>query len=492
MLEYLKRETNYKSTENGGVTHKTSGSKVLDYFSQGSALRNRDYDSIVDLVDAAFAEDALLTLKVLFNSRDIRGGQGERDTFRGILYHLAINETETLAKNIHLIPEFGRWDDLLFLYHTPLEEKAISLIKKQLEEDRHSDNPSLCAKWMPSENATSKNTRLLALRTMKGLGMKPRTYRKLLSSLRKKIELVETKITEKRYSDIEYDKIPSQAGMKYRNAFIRNDEHRYQDYLEKLKSGEKTINVGTLNPHEIVRKAMRVYNLGDSEERDLLNAMWDNLPNYLEGKSSNTLPVIDVSGSMAGVPMEMAVSLGLYMSERLEGAYKNHFITFDEQPSLLEIKGKDFVDKVKNIIRSPWGGSTNIEATFDLILDTAIKNNLPQSELPERVVIISDMEFDRIEHDSYYDYKLRRWVDRPATNFDIVKKKFEDAGYTLPRLVFWNVDSRQDNIPMTMEENVQLVSGPSPKLFEQILKDLTAYDLMLEILNNDRYDSIRI
>ena len=483
MLQYLKQETNYKSTENGGTTYKTSESKVLDYFAQGSALRNRDYNSLVNLFEASFAEDALLTLKVLFNSRDVRGGQGERNTFRKILYYLALNETETLAKNIHLIPEFGRWDDLLALYKTPLEDQAISLIKEQLEADKNSDNPSLCAKWMPSENATSKTTRDLAYRTMKGLGLKPRTYRKLLSSIRKKIELVETKITEKRYSDIEYDKIPSQAGIKYKQAFYRNDEDRYSEFIRKVVNGDKTINVGTLNPHEIVRKAMNVGRTYGTE-RDSLNAMWDNLPDYLEGKTSNTLPVIDVSGSMCGTPMEMAISLGLYMSERLEGTYKNHFITFDSEPELIQIQGKDFVSRVNNIKNAPWGGSTNLKATFDLILNTAIKNNLPQSELPERIVIISDMEFDQIESCGFRRSK--------KSNMDIIKQEFEQAGYTMPKLVFWNVNSRQDNIPMTMKDNIQLVSGPNPRLFVQILKDLSAYDLMLEVLNDARYDSIRI
>ena len=483
MLKFLKRETNYKSTENGGVTHKTSDSKVLDYFAQGSSLRNRDIVSVIKLVEDSFNEDPLLTLKVLFNSRDVRGGQGERETFRKIINHLAKTKTEVMAKNIHLIPEFGRWDDVLSLYNTPLEESAISLIKQQLLKDINSEYPSQCAKWLPSENATSKTTRQLANKTMEGLGYKPRTYRKTLSKLRKKIDLVETKLCERRYSDIEYGKIPSQAALKYREAFQRNDSDRYRQFISDVTEGKLTMNVGTLNPHEIVRKAM--YHDGlKGVERDSLNAMWDSLPDYLEGKSSNTLPVIDVSGSMVGIPMQMAISLGLYMSERLEGTYKNHFITFESNPSLLEVEGKDFVERVNNILNAPWGGSTNIKATFDLILETAIKHKLPQSELPERIVIISDMEFDRIESTGFRKEKL--------SNMEIIKSEFESAGYTMPRLVFWNVDSRDNNIAMTNEDNVQLVSGPSPKLFVQILKDLSAYELMLEILNNPRYDSIRI
>lgn len=483
MLSYLKKETNYKETTNGGITHKTSESKVLNYFAQGSSLRNRDYDSMINLVNESFDEDPLLTLKVLFNSRDIRGGQGERNTFRQIIKYLAINKTESIRKNIKLIPEFGRWDDLLSLYNTPLEKYTISFINKQLIDDITSKNPSLCAKWMPSENASSKETVRLAKKTMKGLSMKPKTYRMMLSSLRKKIDLVETKLTEKRYSDLEYDKIPSQAGLKYRSAFMRNDGDRYSEYIDDVMSGEKTMNVGTLNPHEIVSKVISMRGCSDTTERDSLNMMWKNLPDYLEGKSSNTLPVIDVSYSMEGTPMQMAISLGLYMSEKLEGVYKNYFITFDNEPELIEIKGEDFVEKVHNIQKAPWGGSTNIEATFNLILNTAINNNLSQKELPERIVIISDMEFDLIERTPYS--KTRQ------SNMDVIKKSFEQAGYILPKLVFWNVNSVQDNIPMTMTEKVQLVSGPSPRLFEQILKEFTAYDLMLEVINNERYKLIR-
>ena len=305
--------------------------------------------------------------------------------------------------------------------------------------------------------------------------------------LRKKIDILETKVTEKRYEDIEYDKIPSQAGMKYRAAFYRNDPERYTNFVEQLSSGKKTINVGTLLPYQIVGKVIKSnfwFNKMDSNERKLLNGMWEALPDYISEDASDTIAVVDVSGSMSGTPMEMAISLGLYLAEKNKGAFKNHFITFESNPHLVEVEGTDFVSKVMNIQNASWGGSTNIEKTFDLILNTAIKHKLPQSELPERIVIISDMEFDHIES-GWYGYSNK-------TNFQVIEEKFKAAGYEMPRLVFWNVDARQTNIPMTMEKNVQLVSGPSPRLFEQILKDISAYELMLEILNNKIYDCITI
>lgn len=484
LLNALKQETNFTTTENGGITHKTSNSKVLDYFSQASALRNRSFDDIISLVENSLAEDKLLTIKVLFNSRDIRNGQGERETFRKILNYLAIHHTELIEKNISFISEFGRWDDIFALYNTPLEDKAILLIKNQLKSDLTTDKPSLCAKWLPSENASSKRTRDLAVKTANKLGMSHKQYRKTLSNLRKKIDIVETKVTEKNYSAIEYDKLPSQANMKYKAAFFRNDEERYIDFINKLQKGETSINVGTLLPYQLVKKALdKKYSIS-KEERNLLNSMWESLPDYINEDSGDTLAVVDVSGSMAGTPMEMAISLGLYLAEKNTGAFRNHFITFETNPHLVEVKGTDFFSKVKNISDASWGGSTNIEKTFDLILNTALKHNLPQSELPERVVIISDMEFDEIEGWS--------WNRANKTNFQVIEEKFKQHDYVLPRLVFWNVDARNNNIPMTMKDNVQLVSGPSPILFEQILKDLSAYDLMLEILNKKIYDCITI
>lgn len=487
MLNALKQETNFTNTENGGVTHKTSNSKVLDYFSQASALRNRSINDIISVIEKSLGEDPLLTLKVLFNSRDIRNGQGERDTFRKIVNYLADNHTDLMIKNVKLIPEFGRWDDIFALYDTKLEPVAVSLIAEQLASDINSETPSLCAKWLPSENASSKKSRDLAIKTAKKLGLSLKEYRKTLSMLRKKIDILETKVTEKRYEDIEYDKIPSQAGMKYRAAFYRNDLERYTNFVEQLSSGKKTINVGTLLPYQIVGKVIKSnfwFNKMDSNERKLLNGMWEALPDYISEDASDTIAVVDVSGSMSGTPMEMAISLGLYLAEKNKGAFKNHFITFESNPHLVEVEGTDFVSKVMNIQNASWGGSTNIEKTFDLILNTAIKHKLPQSELPERIVIISDMEFDHIES-GWYGYSNK-------TNFQVIESKFKAAGYEMPRLVFWNVDARQTNIPMTMEKNVQLVSGPSPKLFEQILKDISAYELMLEILNNKIYDCITI
>lgn len=485
MLNYLKEETNLKSTENGGITHKSSLSSTLDYFAQCGALRPRREEDIINLFSKALGEDALLSMKLLFYTRGIREcGLGERRTFQILIKYLANNHTEIMRKNIGIIPMFGRWDDIYALFDTPLEKDAIALIKKQLEEDLSSENPSLMAKWLKSENTSSRESVRLAVKTYNGLGMTPRTYRKTLSQLRKKIDIVETKITKGDYESIDYSKLPSNAGLKYRSAFYEHDEERYSAFLQSLSKGEVKVNSSTLYPYQIVGKVLK----GDSN-RALLNGMWENLPNYIKNDDENSIAVVDVSGSMYGTPMEMAISLGLYLAEKNHGAFANHFITFSDNPELVEVKGLDFYDKVRNIKRANWGMNTDINATFDLILNTAIKHKVPQEDIPSRIFVISDMEFDEATSSHYW----RNGVEKP--NFQIIKEKFEKAGYTMPRLVFWNVNSRNDNIPMTMnDDGVQLVSGATPYLFELLLENkfVGAYELMLQELNKEIYDCVRI
>lgn len=484
MLNYLKEETNLKRTENNGVTHKSSLSSTLDYFAQCGSLRNRSEEDIIDLFSKALGEDALLSMKLLFYTRGIRNcGLGERRTFQILIKYLANNHTEIMRKNIGIIPMFGRWDDLYALFDTPLEKDVLALIKKQLVEDMASDNPSLMAKWLKSENTSSKESVRLAIKTYKGLGITPRTYRRTLSQLRKKIEIVETKITNGNYEDIDYSKIPSNAGLKYRSAFYRHDEERYSTFLQSLSKGEVKVNSSTLYPYQIVGKVLK----GDSN-RALLNGMWEQLPNYIKNDDENSIAVVDVSGSMSGTPMKMAISLGLYLAEKNHGIFANHFITFSNTPKLVEVKGLDFYDKVRNMRREDWGMNTDINATFDLILNTAIKHEVPQKDIPSRIFVISDMEFDKATSDNFWNK-----VEKP--NFKLIKEKFEKAGYEMPRLVFWNVNSRNDNIPMTMnDEGVQLVSGATPYLFELLLENkfVGAYELMLQELNKEIYDCVRI
>lgn len=501
MLNELKKELNITTTENGALVRKTTYNSCLDLFALVGSVRERVDGEIITLFEKAYNEDQLTAMKILFYLRDIRGGIGERNTFRVIAKYMADAHTVSMRKNLEFIPEFGRWDDLYTFIDTSLQNDALEIIKKQLSKDLESENPSLLAKWLPSENTSSSTTRRNATITRKYLKMSPKTYRKTLTKLRKKINIVETKLCENNYKDIEYDKLPSGAGLKYKDAFFRHDEERYSQFIKDVSTGKTKINSSTLFPYELVRDAQsficenyNCYNLPYNDKRALLNEMWKALPDYIGDNDEDCLAVVDVSDSMNGTPMQMAISLGLYVAEKNKGVFKNHFITFSETPELIEIIGDDLVGKVDFMESSNWGYNTNLEAVFDLILNVAIKNKLPQSELPSRLFIISDMEFDRAIQDNSWD-RHRERTDK-ETLFQTIAKKYKDAGYEVPTLVFWNAYSRNDLIPAIEDDGikVQYVSGASPRTFELLLKNetLTALDLMFEAINVERYNCITV
>jgi hypothetical protein len=462
---------------------------VLDFFSNGGALRSRSDASIIDVFEKAYAGNPLLAVKSMFYFRDIRGGQGERRTFRILLNHLAVNRPEVVRANLPLIAEYGRWDDLYSLIDTDLEEDMFTVIDVQLAEDMNSDNPSLLAKWLASENASSAQTKRYGRKTRQALNMSPRQYRKTLSAIRKKIGLVEQAISQNQWNEIQYDKIPSKAGLQYRKAFYRHDAERYAHFLEEVKAGNKKINAGTLYPYEIVEKCGYggYWSYSRSEvDTATLDAMWNALPNYFGDNEVRGLVVADVSGSMSGRPMDVSISLAIYTAERNSGPFAGKFITFSARPKLQKVEGNNIVEKVRNLSRAEWDMNTDIKAVFDLILSTAKKNKTSQDELPTHLYVVSDMEFD-----SAAGYQ--RHVNERL--FQTIEREYADAGYKMPFLVFWNVNSRNDQQPMSMDQRgFQLVSGCSPSIFTSLLsnKAVSAYDLMLEVLNQERYDAIRV
>ena len=489
MLNELNNHFNETTTENGALAYKTTQSAVLDLFSQGGAMRNRSDSDIVSLFSKAYAENAELAMKTLFYLRDIREGQGERKFFRLSLQHLAVHNKESLVKNLHLIPAFGRWDDLWVLLETPVKADVVSMVKAQLLADKKAENPSLLAKWMPSENASSMKTKKYGAILRKGLGGTPKEYRKLLSKLRAKLNLVESKLTEGRYADIAYDKLPSRAGMIYRGAFFRNDEERYTAFLDSLSKGEVKVNAGTLYPNDIVGKIMRSSGWGGTSPSDvkLFEGQWSNLPKFIGDNKEESIVMADVSGSMSGVPMEVSIALAMYIAERNEGAYKDHFMTFSSKPQLVKIQGSNIVEKVNNIRRAEWGMNTDIEKALQTLLNVAVKNNLPNEEVIKKIYIISDMQFDEATSTgSWYDLKPRENI------FGNMKEKFEANGYDFPNIVFWNVRA-VENTPMTMNnDGVQLVSGYSPSIMTQLLNadGKTPYDFMLDVIMADRYKEV--
>ncbi len=492
MLKYLKQEANKTETENGAVTNITTESDCLDLFATIGALRRESDKEIEARFIRAFTENKDIAMKLLFFARDIRGGLGERKVFRVIIKWLAENEPDTVRKNLIHIAEYGRYDDLLSLVGTPCENDMLKVICDQFKADMEAlDNDreiSLLGKWLPSVNASNSETIMQAKRIARYLGMNDATYRKALVALRSKIRIIENNLREKDYS-FDYSKQPSKAMHKYRKAFMRNDAERYDAFINKVSSGEETMHAATLAPYELVEPYLQFSYSSQSfmkklskQEQNALNATWASLPDF--STDENTLAIIDTSGSMycSGKPLaaSIALSLGIYFAEHNTGHFKNHFIEFSARPQLIEIKGETFVDKLRYIASFNEIANTNLEAVFDLILKSAVKNNVPSSELPAKLIIISDMEFDGCVENA------------GKTNFENAKAKFAAYGYELPDIVFWNVASRNRQQPVKMnDQGVALVSGCTPRLFSMIASGtMNPYVFMMEVVESDRYAPI--
>ena len=493
MLEYIKKEANIVLTENGAVTYESSGSECVDLFATIGALRNASEDEIIVRFTRAYTENPDLAMKLLFFARDVRGGLGERNVFRVIVNWLADNEPESVNKNIRYIAEFGRYDDLLALMGTSCEKIMLEYLREQYEADCEAmdkgEKISLLAKWLPSINASNTETVKNARRVANAFGINASTYRKKLSSLRAYLKIIENNLREKDYT-FDYEKQPSRALYKYRKAFVRNDRDRYGQFLSKVESGDIKLNADNIAPYELVQPYLNGwYGMNRSymrsiseEEKRVLNATWESLPDF--GSDENAIAVVDTSGSMYSQmnpsPASVALSLGLYFAERNKGVFKNHFIEFSERPQLIKIKGKTFADRLRYVTSFNEIANTNLEAVFDLILNAAVKNKVAQDELPAKLIIISDMEFD--------------WCVENAsmTNFENAKKKYAAFGYKLPEIVFWNAASRNRQQPVKMnEQGVCLVSGVTPRLFDMVVgNNLSPYSFMMEILGGERYAKI--
>lgn len=495
MLQYLKKESNKAYTENGAVTLGTTLSDCLDLFATAGALRRESEQEIISRFVRAFTENPDLAMKLLFFARDIRGGLGERKVFRTALKWLAENAPASVIKNLPHVAEYGRFDDLLVLMDTPVELEMLDYIKKQFRQDltalAEEGDVSLLGKWLPSVNTSNQETVRKGKKIARHLGLSDADYRKALTKLRSRIRIIENNLREKDYT-FDYAKQPSKAMFKYRAAFIRNDGKRYNEFIRKVAEGAAALHADTLAPYELVQPYL-TYNYYDCgfmknmtpAEEAALNATWSSLPDF--GGNENALAIIDTSGSMYfdGKPMPAAValSLGLYFAERNKGLFKNHFIEFSRRPQLIELKGDTFAEKLRYIASFNEVADTNLESVFKLILDAAVKNRLPQEELPDKLVIISDMEFNCCVENA------------EQSNFEAAKALFARHGYKLPELVFWNVASRNRQQPVARnEQGVYLVSGCTPRLFSMVLSgelsEATPYQFMLEVLESERYQKI--
>ena len=493
-LENLKTEANYTRTLNGAMTHSSSGDACLDFFAVAGGMRWRRREDQIALYDRAYIETPELAAKLLFHLRDIREGMGERKLFRTLLRHVAFAWPETAKKNVRYVAEFGRWDDLMCLLGTPAEEEAVRVIRRQLAEDmaalkrreagEEDAHISLLAKWLPSDNASSPKTRKSARDMIAALGMEKREYRAMLTALRARIGLAERCLSKGQAEKVNYEAVPAQAMLKYRCAFGKRDAARFHKYLDDVRKGVRRIHTGTLFPYEVLRPFFSdcCWSINDPGEMGALEQLWKHLPGEIG--SANAISVVDTSGSMycgrEVKPALISQAMGLYCAERCKGVFHNHLITFESDPHLVEIKGKTLRDKLRYIGALPWGGSTNLEGVFDLILRTAVNANAKQEEMPAVLYIFSDMEFN---------YAVR---DPSRTVYEACRAKFEAHGYRMPAVVFHNVNSWQMQAPVTAHtRGTALQSGASTHaLKEKFDGNITPMDHMLRVLNGKRYGMI--
>lgn len=499
-MDNLKNDNNFGFTENSAVKHVTTKSAVLDMFALGGAYRNRTDDDCITLFKSALHENADLAMKCLFYLRDCRGGQGERRFFRVCMNWLADAHPNIALINLQDIPEYGRYDDLIYSFMgTELEGAMLLHIKTLLALDLECNTPSLLAKWLPSENASSDKTKAMANKIRKYLKMSHKEYRKTLSYLRKKINVLERLMSANKWDEIEFDKIPSKAGLIYKNAFARRDiiSKKYEEFA---KNKNTKVNAEILNPVDIAEKIFRDMNLYNDNcfsetDRAMYQKYWDNLKDYYNGRKENGLAIVDTSGSMWGRPLAAAVSMGAYIAERGHGPFANHFITFSETPKLVEFKGVDIVDKFYRAERADWGMNTNLKAVFNMLLRVAKEKSTKPEDIPERLYIFSDMEFDGClglnDYITWNSSNRKKTVEgRVKTLLEEIAEEWKEEGYELPKVIFWNLDARHDNIP-ALGERFSYVSGNSMNMIECILSGKDGYDLMLEKLNSNKYEKIR-
>ena len=497
---------NFGYTENGAIKRNSTNSALLDLFGMGAAYRKRSDEDCILLFRNAFAENPVYALKCLFYIRDVRGGQGERRFFRVCMRDLAKQNPEAALRNLKYVAEFGRWDDLYIFVDTPLEDAAFNFMKEQLALDVQCKTPSLLAKWLKSENASSKETKRLARKSAAAFGMTPKQYRRTLSILRERINVLERLMSAGKWDEIEFDKIPSKAGLIYKNAFAKHDiermksERNIQSYEDFAKSADTKVNAKTLYPYEVVEKGLEVTGRRggywcsaantslDATNRLMVNKYWDNLTDYFNGANLNALAVVDTSASMRGTPLNVAISLGLYCAERAGGPFAGHYVSFSSRPQLIKTEGVDFCDKIARIYDTNLCQNTNIEATFDMLLNTAIANRCSQNDLPQNLIVISDMEFDA---GTGYWSRGRNGRNYTQALMESIRQKWAAHGYVMPKLLYWNVDARQNNIPEDIGCGlVSYVSGFSPSIFQTIMSGKTGYELMKEKLDSPRYSVI--
>jgi hypothetical protein len=471
-------------TENGMPTNSTSLNACVDLFYGIGAMRNSSEEEINQLFLKAFMEDSEVAMKILFWARDVRGGAGERRVFKTILKEVAKASPKSIAHNVKYVPEYGRWDDLLCLVGTPLENTALTLIADALNRKN-----ALCAKWMPRKG-------YLASKIRDFMGLTHKEYRMLLVSA---TSVVETKMCSKDWQSIEFSKVPSLAMSRYTRAFSVNGNENWHKYQNDLRAGKTKVNSGAVYPHDIIKS------LRKDVDNIVAETQWESLENYMNGSTRKILPVVDVSGSMScnvsgtTTAMDVAVALGLYISERNEGPFKNAFFTFSAKPTLQVIPDVKLSDKVSFIKRSDWGMNTDLQATFAVLLEKAKQNNIQANEMPDTILILSDMQFDEATCDtrrlSVQGGNVRGGTEISTWNVtaqEMMELMYDQSGYKMPSIVYWNLN-QSTGVPVSFDTfGTALVSGFSPSIMTSILsgENFNPVSIMLETIGSDRYIKI--
>ena len=503
MINLIQKSLNRSRTENGAIGYQTTGNALLDLNYNVSSLRQASEDEIIHFFKKAYYESPDYTVKWLFFARDIRGGLGERRLFRICYKQLAELNSTLFIKNLDLISEYGRWDDLVSLIGIGkvTDEHIINLIQTQLNidlENVRQDKPvSLLAKWLPSENASSKKTKELA-RTVRGyLGLSSKDYRRMLSLLRRYSKVLEVELCNNEWENIDYERVPSLANLKYKNAFLRHDSDRRREYLNSLSKGEAKMNMSAATPVDIVSKYTMsgLWSNNVKSYDETLELAWENLKNI---NIKDTLVVADGSGSMLSrinsntSALDVANALAIYTSEQNTGAYRNKYITFSHTPQFVDLP--DYItlnDKLRVCVKHNECSNTNIEAVFDLILHLAVEHDIPQRRMIKNILIISDMEFDAAQ-----THFSGRYGSNPLTPrlFDEIQARYAANGYKLPRLIFWNVNSRTKTIPVIENElGVTLVSGFSQNVLKMVCSNkYDPWEVLKEQLDSKRYNMVRV
>lgn len=459
-------------TTNGALTNSTSLNACLDFFSVAGSRKD-----LKESFYKAFGEDPELAIKILFWSRDCRGGAGSRYNFILVMQSLQNTHPDIFSKIFKFIPEYGYWKDLFKLNPT---QELIEFVAETLTTE--SDH-SLCAKYAPRKGVWFGKLR-------KELGMSLAGFRHFLV---KKTQVVEQQMCSQKWSEIDYSAVPSIAGMRYSGIFRKHDLDRYDNYLKDVANGKSKINASVLYPGDVYNKACPGYRIIENSE--LIRNLWNALPNYMQDCKERILPVCDTSGSMfSGIgktrPIDVSVGLGVYIAEHNSGPFHNFFMTFSENPQCIQLTGEDVIAHFQQLNAREWGYNTDLEKVFVCLLKQAKTFNLKQEDMPTKLLLISDMQFDAV---TSYGWNTNNLTPFEKTNFEVIEEMYKMAGYERPGIVFWNVNGDAGNMPATLKDkNIAFVSGYSPAIIEAVMHGdfLDPMQVMLTTINSERYNKI--